>query len=232
MTEQDILKEMFLLQQRLNDETNGVGWESGYTKNNKLINWKRCIYMECAELIDSFAWKHWKDIKKPTDWDNVTVEIVDIWHFIMSFMLEYYKNKNIGDVDTIVVDIVECKAFKTFCKDVPVRENDESLAIVNDIEKIIHLTSGYGLDLYDGLLNYYFDLCLKCGVNLDKMYHFYIAKNILNKFRQDNGYKEGTYKKVWNGVEDNEVMTKILDKSTLKADEIYGELQKIYREVK
>ena len=49
------VKEMFLMQQALNDETNGVGWEDGYTKNGKLINWKRCIYMECAELIDSFV---------------------------------------------------------------------------------------------------------------------------------------------------------------------------------
>ena len=56
------IKEMFLMQQRLNDETNGLGWEDGYTKNGKLISWKRCIYMECAELIDSFAWKHWKNM--------------------------------------------------------------------------------------------------------------------------------------------------------------------------
>lgn len=232
MTKYEVLKEMFSLQQHLNDETNGLGWENGYTKNNKLINWNRCIYMECAELIDSFSWKHWKDIYKPTDWDNVTVEIVDIWHFIMSLMLEYYKNKNLGDMDAIVVDILESKAFKNFCKDVPIKNNKESLAIVNDVEKIIHIISGYDLDLYDGLLNYYFGLCLKCGVNLDKMYKFYIAKNILNKFRQDNGYKEGSYKKVWNGVEDNEVVTKILEKDSLSAEEIYKKLKDIYGKVK
>ncbi len=232
MTKKDILKDMFMLQQKLNDETNGIGWENGYTKNNKLINWKRCIYMECAELIESFAWKHWKDINKPTDWDNVAVEIVDIWHFILSYLLEHYKNKNLGDMDKIVEDIIDSKSFKTFCKDVPVMNNKDYLAIVNDIEKIIHITSGYNFDLYDGLLNYYFDLCLACGINLENIYRFYIAKNILNKFRQDNGYKEGSYKKIWNGVEDNEVMTKLLESRNCSSDEIYKELEKIYKDVK
>ena len=30
------IKEMFLMQQRLNDETNGLGWEDGYTKTANL----------------------------------------------------------------------------------------------------------------------------------------------------------------------------------------------------
>ncbi len=45
---------MLKLQQKLNDETNGVGWESGVTKQGKQINWRRCIYLETAELIDSY----------------------------------------------------------------------------------------------------------------------------------------------------------------------------------
>ena len=40
----------------------------------------------------------------------------------------------------------------------------------------------------------------------------YIGKNCLNQFRQDNGYKEGHYIKVWNGKEDNVVMVEILEK--------------------
>ncbi len=48
----EILENMLKLQQKLNDETNGLNWEEGYTKEGKLISWRRCIYMECAELID------------------------------------------------------------------------------------------------------------------------------------------------------------------------------------
>ncbi len=74
--------EMFAMQKKLNDETNGENWELGHNKNSKIISWKRCIYMECAELIDSFAWKHWKNVNATVDIDNVRIEIADIWHFL------------------------------------------------------------------------------------------------------------------------------------------------------
>lgn len=229
MTPNDILKEMFVLQQQLNDETNGKGWESGYTKNNKLINWKRCIYMECAELIDSFAWKHWKSINEPTNWDNVKVEIVDIWHFVMSLVLEHYANNNLGDMDKIVDDVASTRGFQAFCKESYGSSEEESLEIVNMVEKIIHHTSGFEANLFDELLNLYFTLGLKCGINLQELYRFYVAKNVLNKFRQNNGYKEGTYKKVWNGIEDNEVMLELLKGQNRSIKELYESLQEAYR---
>lgn len=229
MTPKDILKEMFALQQKLNDETNGEGWENGYTKNDKLINWKRCIYMECAELIDSFAWKHWKAINLPTDWDNVKVEIVDIWHFIMSLMLEHYKNNQLGDIDKIVNDIVETKIFKNFYSSPSVINDKNDAEIVNDVEKIMHLTTGFDAKVCDNILNYYFDVSLKCGVNLHELYRFYVAKNVLNKFRQDNGYKDGTYKKIWDGREDNEVMIELLEEENKTIGQIYSDLERIYK---
>ena len=78
MDERTIVLEMLKMQQSLNDETNGLGWENGYTNKNKLISWRRCIYMECAELIDSFAWKHWKSIDAKTNEQNLRIEVVDI----------------------------------------------------------------------------------------------------------------------------------------------------------
>jgi hypothetical protein len=44
--------------------------------------------METVEAIDSVSWKHWKDIKGGIDSDNFQVEIVDVWHFLMSYLLE------------------------------------------------------------------------------------------------------------------------------------------------
>lgn len=80
---------MFLMQQKLNDDTCGIGWEQGFAKNGKMISFRRCVYMECAELIDSFDWKHWKLGKN--NFLNVKIELVDIWHFIMSLLLEETK---------------------------------------------------------------------------------------------------------------------------------------------
>ena len=43
----------------------------------------------------------------------------------------------------------------------------------------------------------------------EDVYIAYITKNCLNKFRQDNGYKDGSYIKNWNGREDNVVAFEI-----------------------
>ncbi len=231
MTNEQILLQMFSLQQTLNDQTNGTGWESGYTKNNKLINWKRCIYMECAELIDSFSWKHWKEINKEADYENVKVEIVDIWHFIMSLVLEYHKNNNPKKLQTIVRNIVDVKGFKSFCQDADNVKEQNFYDIINDIEFIIHEVTNFKINPYDQLLTRYFYLSLKCGVNLNELYTYYVAKNVLNQFRQDNGYKNGSYKKIWNGKEDNEVMTDILKSGNKSIDDIYNELSKIYKAI-
>ena len=80
----NLIEQMFTLQKQLNDETNGEIWLTGITRENRKISWYRGIYMEVAEAIDSFNWKHWKNINDQPDWDNIRVELVDIWHFIMS----------------------------------------------------------------------------------------------------------------------------------------------------
>lgn len=229
MSNKIYLEEMLALQQKLNDETNGLGWENGYTKHNRMINWKRCIYMECAELIDSFSWKHWKNINKDTDWDNVTVEIVDIWHFVMSLLLEEYKTNGKGDLEQLVKDILDVQGFETFTKEPASVKNADVMELINDIEIIIHETTGFEVGLFDGLLREYFSLAHKCGVNLKILYKFYVAKNVLNQFRQDHGYKEGHYKKVWNGLEDNVVMLSFLEgeEAPLIAT-LYKKLEKAY----
>jgi hypothetical protein len=55
------------------------------------------------------------------------------------------------------------------------------------------------------------------GLTFDDLYKRYIGKNALNEFRQLNGYKSGTYIKIWNNREDNEYLTDILE--SLQLDE-------------
>ncbi len=223
------VKEMFLMQQRLNDETNGAGWEDGYTKNGKLINWKRCIYMECAELIDSFAWKHWKNIEAKPDVDNIAIEIVDIWHFVMSYILE--QNYKAKDLNSIVSEIIAVSGFSEFSSYAYSIDEYNIYEIINDIELIVHETSGFDLHIGE-LLTDFFRVALKCGVSLDILFEKYIGKNVLNKFRQDHGYKEGSYRKIWGEKEDNEVLLEILAGGTVSVSEIYAKLDEIYEAAK
>jgi hypothetical protein len=61
------------------------------------------------------------------------------------------------------------------------------------------------------------------------LYRLYVGKNILNQFRQDHGYKEGSYIKIWNGVEDNLVMKEIWEaQGELKPEALYAQLKLQY----
>jgi hypothetical protein len=44
----------------------------------------------------------------------------------------------------------------------------------------------------------------------DDLYKQYVSKNVLNFFRQDHGYKEGSYQKIWQGKEDNEHLVEVI----------------------
>ena len=105
---------MLQLQNQLNDATNGEDWTKGVTKNGKTINWERCIYMECAEMVDSFGWKHWKSIDIEPDWQNHQIEVIDVWHFIMSLAIEEYEKNLKGGIEDIAMDISALESLSIF----------------------------------------------------------------------------------------------------------------------
>ena len=71
-------------------------------------------------------------------------------------------------------------------------------------------------------------------MDFDSLYRTYVGKNVLNFFRQDNGYKEGTYVKNWAGREDNEHLVELVAKLDKNAEDfsqqVYEALQNRYRE--
>jgi dimeric dUTPase (all-alpha-NTP-PPase superfamily) len=218
---------MLQLQNQLNDSTNGDNWTKGVTKNGKVINWRRCIYMECAEMIDSFSWKHWKNIDAQPDWDNLQIEVVDVWHFIISLAIENYAQNMRGGVEDLGIEISNMQACsKINILNSKFASEDEIMLKVESIMGIVLSKSELKLEL---LISEFFDLVLMSGLDLNSLYTLYVGKNILNQFRQDNGYKEGTYVKVWNGDEDNVVMKKIWEQnSDIRPDDLYKELSKVY----
>ena len=218
---------MLQLQNQLNNATNGDDWTKGITKNAKEINWKRCIYMECAEMIDSFSWKHWKSINQEPDWANHQIEVVDVWHFIMSLAIENYSQNLKGGIEDLAIMISELASFEkiTTKKEHFASQNE----VIAKVESLIRLAISLDdLDV-EALISEFFDLVVLSGLNLDSLYRLYVGKNILNQFRQDNGYKEGIYIKEWSGEEDNVVMKRIWEeKENLKPDTLYKELAKAY----
>ncbi|MCH9740317.1 MAG: dUTP diphosphatase [Epsilonproteobacteria bacterium] len=218
--------QMLKLQQELNDATNGLNWEEGITKNGKKIDWRRCIYLEAAELVESYPWKHWKNIDASPDYENIKIELVDIWHFVMSEALRLYKVEGLGSIEALANNITAMSACELLANGSDEElDNYEQIALVEEMMiKILFCSKDI-----DELTASFLTVTAKLGLNLAELYALYIGKNILNKFRQEHGYKEGSYIKVWNGQEDNVVMQSLLaQKSDITPDELYTALEEAY----
>jgi len=182
-------------------------------------NWDRYIWTECAEFIESTDYKHWKHQK--IDYNNLKIELVDIFHFILSkLMTIWHNNKSVAkilnelnrqlyqklttmeEIIEAIEEIVYYSVNKTLRDDWRVEQ------------QIIYLTQ-----IWDSLFPE------------ENILHYYLAKNTLNIFRQNNGYKQGAYKKIWNGKEDNEVALEIVKKVGFDIDKILKELEKEYKNV-
>jgi len=220
------IKTMLTLQQQLNDATNGTGWEKGITKNEKHIDWRRCIYLEAAELIESYPWKHWKNIDARPDYENIKIEAVDIWHFVMSEALRLYKIEDKGSINALAEAITQEDGYQALTSDAPTTYTDhyEEIALVEDF-----IRSLFCNDSIEVLVSKFFTVAKLSGLDLNSLYALYIGKNILNRFRQDHGYKEGSYIKEWAGREDNVVMQEILEQqSDISPEVLYQKLEEAY----
>ena len=218
---------MFQLQNQLNDATNGEDWVKGITKNGKVINWRRCIYMECAEMVDSFSWKHWKSINQDPDWGNLQIEVVDVWHFIISLAIEDASKNLKGQIEDLAINISQLDSFSTI--DLKVNRFATQDEVIPKVENIMLLSLLKDELQIEELIAEFFDLVVMSGLDLETLYKLYVGKNILNQFRQDNGYKDGSYIKVWNGEEDNIVMKRVWEENgDIKPDALYKELTKLY----
>jgi len=146
--------------------------------------WYRAIWIECAEMLDHYGWKWWKH--QEPDMQQVNLEIVDIWHFILSDFLEASSNPD--DIADNIVNVLQSTGDK--------------VAIPVAIETL----AGNTLNHRHADIGAFVELMLAAGLTLDDLYRGYIGKNVLNFFRQDHGYKQGTYQKLWGGKEDNEYL--------------------------
>lgn len=220
---------MLELQQKLNDATNGLEWEKGVTKQGKKINWLRCIYMESAEMIDSFGWKHWKSIAQPTDYANLQIEIVDVWHFVMSLVLEFTYKNGAENIEELAERIFKTPEYQKLNSELALTFGDDDV-LMTKIENVMRLSLiPVSPEMIGAIIEEFFELAHLGALNSTQLYRLYVGKNILNQFRQDHGYKEGSYVKIWNGLEDNAVMKNAWEKNPdMTPEELYQALEEAY----
>jgi len=220
------IETMLRLQQQLNDATNGEGWEKGTTKNGKQIDWRRCIWLEAAELVESYPWKHWKNIEASPDYANIKIEAVDIWHFVMSEALRVYAVEARGEISDLATVMTSTEAYRLFVAN-EVLDPKEHYQEIREVEMLVGML--FGDTPVETWTAQFYRVARQSGLDLDALYKLYVGKNVLNMFRQDHGYKEGSYVKIWNGEEDNVVMQRLLEnESTLEPEALYQEMEEAY----
>jgi dimeric dUTPase (all-alpha-NTP-PPase superfamily) len=178
---------------------------------NQGFAWYRAIWTECAELMDHYGWKWWK--KQTPDLDHVKLELVDIWHFGLS--IELLSGKELGELSSSIQ-----AQFDEGLNGGEFREQLEAFTLDTLATKAFNTT------LFAGL-------CCNVGMDLNELYRRYVGKNVLNFFRQDNGYQDGSYRKLWSGKEDNEhlseVLTELNPESETFKEEVYSALEVRYQ---
>lgn len=211
------------LQNNLNINTSGKNWTSGITNKNRKIDWLRCIRMELAEFIDSFPWKHWKDINGKIDIDNAKIELVDILHFVLSYIIATNNSseENIKRYTCIIKNLNEEFKFNELCIDSIIEKAEELQRATFDDKEAINI------------FEIFFELSYLFNLQFEELFNLYIGKNVLNEFRQNNGYKEGKYIKIWDNKEDNVVMQEILASlDNVSYINLYNELEDKYNLIK
>ena len=174
------------------------------------FEWYRAIWVECAELLDHYGWKWWK--KQTPDVDQIALELVDIWHFGLSLLL--LKGQSVDEIaDQISVAFADPQQGDDFAADLE-GFTEQTLATKDfDIGGFVKLMHGIKMDF-------------------ETLYIGYVGKNVLNFFRQDNGYQDGSYQKQWGGIEDNEHLVEIVAQldtgSATFKDDLYSRMQETY----
>lgn len=168
------IQTMLDLQHSMNSKVN-ADWK------NQKFEWYRAIWIECAELLDHYGWKWWKH--QETEYDQVVLELIDIWHFGLSNLIE-------RDVSADEI-----------CRELTLGLDDKltlefPLLLEAFTEEVLRSRS-FDVKRFGGLMQL-------IELDFDELFSRYVGKNVLNMFRQDKGYKEGTYHKSWGGRDDNE----------------------------
>lgn len=173
--------------------------------------WYRAIWTESAEMLDHYGWKWWK--KQTPDLEQVRLELVDIWHFGLSILLEQAVPGS--EIASELTAGLEAGCSTDFRED------------LEDFVAQTLQSRGFYLAGFARLMN---------GVELSasELFHRYVGKNVLNFFRQDNGYQDGSYRKMWQGREDNDHLVEIVSNLDAGSSDfpsrLYAELQQRYQQ--
>lgn len=200
-------KKSFELQDKMNSVVNPEWRKAGNP-------WYRAAWIEAAELLDHFGYKWWKNLNAEADQEQILLELVDIYHFMVS--------------DMIIDNLQPAVVVRSFERTATLKAKDKE-DVRTEIESFVSIMIEQKcVPAID-----FARTATILGFTLDDILRWYIAKNALNIFRQDNGYKSGEYIKNWNGVEDNVILAAyVKEHDEIVYESVYNFLSTSYENVK
>ncbi len=182
---------MLTLQARMNAKVNPQWVTAAYP-------YLRAVVVEGAEAMEHRGWKWWK--KQECDLEQLQMELVDIWHFTLSHILLAHK----GDEGAALQELLNSQATDMI-------HFDGHQYMIAELDLVSKLELNIGLAVSRRISIPLFEALLAdCKMDWKDLFCQYVGKNVLNFFRQDHGYKEGNYRKLWSGREDNEHLVEIM----------------------
>ena len=179
-SQHQMIADMLALQAQLNDRASPK-WRTNTP------DYALAIISECSELIDSVGWKWWKK-QEPRPLVQTQMEVVDIWHFVMSSLLASGSERLLFSATS-----TPTLAYH------PAR-------VLGDTKNLLASLGGEGY----ATVAAFFSLAAATHLTVADIYRLYVGKATLNLFRWDCGYAEGLYVKDWLGEEDNDYLEKII----------------------
>lgn len=207
------VKKMLMLQSSMNEKVNPLWKGAGY-------NWMRAAMIEGVEGMDHHGWKWWK--KQEPNWPQLQMELVDIWHFGLSHLIIQNPDLELDEIAVAIYDEIKLPVGSLNIGSGQSIDLNAS-TLLDKLQFFVGMSAfnEYSIPLFSSIIH-------DAKMSWDMLYQQYIGKNVLNFFRQDHGYKDGTYVKTWNGLEDNEHLNQIMIE--LSTDDNLAE--NLYRELK
>lgn len=213
--DREVWQETIDMQTAFNDSV-APGWKDNPEKYDMWM----AVLDETLEVLTSKHWKWWKDKDQlgQVDWDNIEVELTDLFLFLLGMVIQE------GSEEVLYMTLASTE--------IQLRDNPDAVkvrdaAFFEDFWN--HFLTAVSLKTLPLAVVKWVEFWFRTGADVNKIMLTFRVKAALNLIRQEFGYSTGKYQKMWNGVEDNVVAWE-LSKDLVVNKDTYTNMVKQLRE--
>lgn len=199
--------------------------DGDWRKTLKIEDFQCAAMFEGSEYGESTPWKWWKkyaDEKAEIDYWNLKIEAIDILHFMLSAVSINESYKGLEN------NVVGLKEGEDYIESLIVDDVLKGYKRVNRVVLVKCFRKLLSANVSPEDINYF--MCC-AGLSSSEITAIYAAKYRLNQIRWENDYG-GSYKKVNNGIEDNQLLKDVVEKylsnDNLRIKDIFSMVDKIF----